>query len=261
MDAAPRYIVGACANCESPAVTVKNPLWCSSACQQAAKLVRYVRARRAQGTHQRPDIVEAIEMKMAHVLAGGYPETERRVPAAIRAEVFRRAGGRCQNCGRPLALEFSTLDSGALFTVQHVAGDSNSISNLQAFCRRCNMADAKANFVRIHPSSLHAAQAAELEARWLSPEPLRLCDDHTQWASVWRHKKRAAREVVRSRLSGAVAAYPDDEPTSSDIMARQKSEVPRSGKACRSSRSKRIVSTEEVVRAVYWTRQNLGRHD
>lgn len=261
MDAAPRYIVGACANCESLTVTVKNPLWCSSACHQAAKLVRYVRARRAEGTHQRPDIVEAIEMKMAHVLAGGYPETERRVPAAVRAEVFRRAGGRCQNCGRPLALEFSTLSSGALFTIQHVAGDSNSISNLRALCRRCNMADARTNFVRVHPRSLHAARAAELEARWLSPEPLRLCDDHTQWASVWRHKKREAREVVRSRLSSAISPYPDDKPTSSGSMAREKSKVSRSEVACRSSRRTGIVSTEEIVRAVYWTRQNLGSHD
>lgn len=90
---APRYLNGTCANCDSRDVTVESPLFCSPRCLQAAQLVRYVRACRRDGRDQRPDVREAINMKRAMILGGGYPEERRHVPPEIRAEVFRSSGG------------------------------------------------------------------------------------------------------------------------------------------------------------------------
>lgn len=39
--------------------------------------------------------------------------------------------------------------------------------------------------------------AADLAARWSSPEPLRLCDDDQRWKGMWRELARSAREVIR----------------------------------------------------------------
>jgi 5-methylcytosine-specific restriction endonuclease McrA len=193
---APRYISGACANCDSLSVTVQSPLFCSPRCRQAAQLVRYVRACRRDGRDQRLDVQEAIQMKKAMILGGGYPEQERQVPAETRAEVFRRAGGRCESCGRPLDFERSTGNQDAVPTIQHVQGNSSDLSNLKAFCWRCNLADAQTRLVPVEPGSLAAMIAADLAKRFSSPEPLRLCDDEQHWDSLWRELTRSARELT-----------------------------------------------------------------
>jgi len=71
----------------------------------------------------------------------------------------------------------TTGDPDAVATIQHVHGNSNELSNLKAFCNRCNLADVQSRFVPIEPGSAPAALAFELRARCSSPEPLRLCDD------------------------------------------------------------------------------------
>jgi 5-methylcytosine-specific restriction endonuclease McrA len=197
MSDTPEYIIGSCANCDSPAVTVETPLFCSQRCRQAAELVRYVRACHRDGRDQRDDVKEAIQMKLAMVLGGGYPERERAVPPEIRAEVFRRANDRCEECGRALDFDSSSGDPDAIPTIQHVQGNSNDLSNLKAFCRRCNMADAQSRFVPVAASSSEAVMADELMRRWSSLEPLRLCDDDEQWKGIWRQLTRSARERLR----------------------------------------------------------------
>ncbi|MGO9333029.1 MAG: HNH endonuclease, partial [Acidimicrobiales bacterium] len=195
----PRSLSGTCANCDSPDVTAQSPLFCSPRCLQAAQLVRYVRACRRDGRDQRPDVMEAIHMKRAMILGGGYPEERRQLPPETRAEVFRRADGRCENCGRSLDFEHSTGDQDAVPTIQHVQGNSNDLSNLKAFCWRCNLTDAETRLVPVAPGSPEAIMAADLTARWSSPEPLRLCDDDQRWKSIWRHLARLAREVIREQ--------------------------------------------------------------
>jgi 5-methylcytosine-specific restriction endonuclease McrA len=190
----PRYISGSCANCDSSAVTTEAPLFCSPRCRQAAELVRYVRACHRDGRDQRDDVKEAIQMKLAMVLGGGYPERERQVPPKIRAEVFRRANDRCEECGRPLDFDSSTGDPDAIPTIQHLQGNANDLSNLKAFCRRCNMADAQSRFVPLAAGSSEAGMADELRKRWSSSEPLRLCDDDERWKGIWRQLARSARE-------------------------------------------------------------------
>jgi len=206
----PHHIEGVCANCDSPHVTAKAPLFCSPACRQAAELVRYVRACRRDGRDRLPDIREAIQMRMAMVLGGRYPERARQVRPEVRAEVFRRAGGQCENCGRALDFDRATSDSVAIATIQHVRGSSNDLSNLKAFCQACNTADAQARFVRVEPGSPEASIAANLATRWSSPAPIRLCDDDQHWSSMWQQVARSARELIRERENLGAQSVDDD---------------------------------------------------
>ena len=191
------FTAGQCVNCEGPGVTVTSPLYCSSQCRQAAELVRYVRSCRRDGRDLLPDVAEAIQMRTAMVLGGGYPERERRVPQEVRDTVFRRSGGFCEECGRRMDLGGTTGDPDATPTIQHVGGNSNDLSNLKAFCRRCNMADAQSRFIPVEQGSAEAALAVELRVRWSAPEPMRLCDDDRRWKNIWQGLANDAREVLR----------------------------------------------------------------
>jgi hypothetical protein len=90
-------------------------------------------------------------------------------------------------------------DPDAVPTIQHVSGNSNDPSNLKAFCRRCNNADAQSKFVPVVPGSPEAQMAAELRARWLSTEPLRLCDEDQRWSGIWWTLATSAQAVVQVR--------------------------------------------------------------
>jgi 5-methylcytosine-specific restriction endonuclease McrA len=212
MSDGPHYISGTCANCDSLEVTLKTPLFCSPRCRQAAELVRYVRACHRDGRDQIPDIKEAIQLRMAMVLGGGYPESERRVAPETRQKVFERANGHCENCGRLLDFEGMTGDPDALPTIQHIRGNSSELANLSAFCRRCNVADAQTRFVPVEPGSSQARLAADLMGRCSSILPLRLCDDEQHWSSTWRQVARSAREVIRERAETDDALGDEDLP-------------------------------------------------
>ena len=71
------YRIGGCANCDSPEITLQTPLFCSQQCRKAAELVRYVRGCRRDGRDQLADVQEAMRMRLAMVLGGGYPERQR----------------------------------------------------------------------------------------------------------------------------------------------------------------------------------------
>ena len=193
----PEYELGTCFNCGSTDVTIGAPLYCSPQCRQSAELVRYVRARRREGRDGEPDIVEAIQTRMAMVLGGCYPEQQRRVPEATRRLVFERAKGRCQEYGRELTFGQPADDPESVATIQHVSGSSNDLDNLLAFCRRCNLADAQSRFVPVESGSAEAQLANELQNRWMSEEPMRICDDETRWNGIWRSLTNGAKEVLR----------------------------------------------------------------
>ena len=193
------WTVGTCVNCSGPDVTVKSPLFCSERCMQAASLVRYVRRCKRDGRDQRADVQEAIQMRMAHILGGGYPVEERAVPPQIRAEIFQRARNRCELCGRALDMHGTGGDLDAQAQIHHVAGSSSDPGNLRAVCRRCNMADSQSKFRPTLPGSPEAVLAKELEARWSSPTPLRPCDDEERWKDQWPALKRQAQEELEMR--------------------------------------------------------------
>jgi len=131
----------------------------------------------------------------------GYPERERTVSADIRAEVFQRAGGLCESCGRTLDFDGTSGNPDLVPTIQHVEGNSNDLDNLKAFCNGCNMADAEAKFVPVEPGSPQAVLAAHLAERCASPIPMKLCDDDESWNDIWRGLASSARDVIRQRES------------------------------------------------------------
>lgn len=193
----PAFEPGLCANCDSSAVTVKTPLFCSQWCRQVAEFVRYARACRRDGRDQQPDVKEAIKMRAAMVLGGsGYPERERRVTLEVRAAVFERAEGKCEGCGRVLDFDRSSADPDAIATIQHRRNNSSDLDNLRAFCRRCNIADAQSRFVPVETGTVPAAIARYLSIRVTAPTPLRLCDDDQQWKTIWQGLSREAKAVI-----------------------------------------------------------------
>lgn len=200
MPGSPLYTPGLCANCDSLAVTARRPLYCSDRCQQAAELVRYARRCKRDGRLATDhEVRDAIQARLALIVGGGYRKREREVPEEVRAEVFRRSGGLCQNCG--VALDFAARHGGTAATIQHIDGDSNDLSNLKAFCWACNTSDALSKVDETAPGSPEEALAGELQARWTAREPLRICDDDQRWSSVWRDLARSTTQLIREQDS------------------------------------------------------------
>lgn len=165
-----------CLNCDEP---VNEPrLFCSALCADEAKFVRYVRRCRKDGREKKPDVKEAIEIRLAHILAGGYPEQERQLSATIRATVIARDNGCCQICGLPGN------------QIDHIKGSSKSLSNLQLLCRSCHNAKTKASMVIITPDSPEweecNAKVVTLMKRIEAKRPRRVCDNAETWPSEWR---------------------------------------------------------------------------
>ena len=101
---------------------------------------------------------DAVQMRIAHILGGGYHETERKLPPQTRKAVFDRDNGVCQICGQPAT------------DIDHIAGDSADPENLRALCRACNMAEAERGFRPATPKM--ARKFDQLMERIQADEPL-----------------------------------------------------------------------------------------
>src|SRR6185369_1303224 len=109
-----------CLNCDQPIKSTRQvKLFCSELCGEEAKFVRYFRRCSNDGRIDQVDVQEALEIRFAHIMAGGYPAQERRVSASLRAKVITRDKGLCRQCGAP----GTTLD--------HIDGNANEMANLQ----------------------------------------------------------------------------------------------------------------------------------
>lgn len=173
-----------CPNCNEPIKEVV--LFCSELCKQEAKFVRYVRACGRDGRDQQSEVQEAIQIKLAMILAGGYPEQERYIPESIRKAVTKRDKGRCKSCGNPGD------------QIDHISGSSNDLKNLQLLCRDCHNQKTTADFVQITPET-HPEEWAKVEAlyhRIEITEPLRLCDSEV-WENSWRSILSARRKAIQ----------------------------------------------------------------
>src|SRR5262249_42347547 len=132
-------------------------LFCSEYCEQEAKYVRYARAVLRDGRSRQPDVRDALEIREALLLGGGYPARARTVPRALREAVFARDGRRCHVCGGP-ADEIDHL-RGA------VDGDPNHPDNLRAVCGPCNRRRARDHFVTVTRES-DPEEWARCQATW-----------------------------------------------------------------------------------------------
>lgn len=162
-----------CLNCDRPtgAVAGQARLYRSEGCSEEAKTVRYVRGCIRDGRIERTDIQEAVHIRLAMVIGGGYPEQERRVPPSVRKAVIKRDGGRCKLCSQPGT------------DIDHIEGSSNEIENLQLLCRSCH--NKKTISALVPVSTEHKEKANELLARIRSVKPLRSCDDDEHWATLY----------------------------------------------------------------------------
>jgi hypothetical protein len=171
-----------CPNCSVTFDDVRRA-FCSDLCTDEAALVRYVRRCKADGHDEDPKVKEAITIKLAHILNGGYNEAARRLPKSVRRLVIERDGGRCQTCGEPGT------------EIDHINGSSSALTNLQLLCDTCHNKKTVAGFKRItDPKKL--AKAQELRTRAEAPEPLLLCDDYKHWDNLWKELRRKRREAA-----------------------------------------------------------------
>ena len=183
-----------CVNCDRPLGEPKRPyLFCSELCKQEAAYVRYNRRVHRDERFKLPDVQEAINIRLALILGGGYPARERHLSPEARAAIVTREGGRFRLCGAPAT------------EIDHIAGpidgDINHPDNLQALCHDCHTAKTLSGLVPITPES-HPdewAKAQALQARVDAPIPLRPCDDDENWAAEWRQFAAERRVMQEGR--------------------------------------------------------------
>ena len=178
-----------CVECGAAIIlTNRAKLYCSDVCHQTLKLIHYGRAVVADGRIGRdPTIAEAIQMRIAQILGGGYHEGLRRVPPALRAQIFERDGGMCVLCGAPAS------------QIDHIAGDANTPENLRAACGACNLGMAQAHLVPASPKK--AAVAEQLIQRIFAPAPLFPRDDEVAWPATYSRLVAARRARLRAHVA------------------------------------------------------------
>jgi 5-methylcytosine-specific restriction endonuclease McrA len=154
--------------------------------------VRYARAVLRDERIQQRDVQEAVRIRIASVLGGGYPAGERRLPEDQRQAIFVRDGGRCRLCGA----EATEID--------HVGApvdrDINHPDNLQALCSSCHRKKTLAMHRPLRTEE-ERERAAALKTRIAAQLPLRPCDV-PDWADRWRSVAAQRREMLRKREAG-----------------------------------------------------------
>lgn len=188
----PNAIGLTCFNCGGLLGELRYPyIYCSELCAQEADLVRYARAVTSDGRILRPDVAEAVQIRIGMVLAGGYPTRERTLSASQRAAIFERDGGRCRICGG-IAMQIDHINDDPVL----VAREINDSANLQAVCDDCHRAKTLALFVPAGPDQ--QAKAAELRRRIDAQAPTRPSDDERTWKIQWRRHASERRALIKT---------------------------------------------------------------
>jgi hypothetical protein len=175
-----------CANCGQEMDSPK--LYCEQLCRQEAAWVRYARACNSDGRIDDPEVWEALQIQLAHIISGGYDKRGRTLSKETRARIFQRDNGKCQKCGAPGR------------DIDHISGGSNDESNLQLLCRPCHNEKTRANMVPI-PEAERAEKAehqARLFKRALAKRPLQFCDS-PEWDDEWRSVGVRRRKIFKER--------------------------------------------------------------
>jgi len=185
-----RYFVeDHCANCLEPLPEDVEALFCSSWCSEVAESVRYQRRVFRDGRIEQPDVREAIGIRNALLLAGGYKALGRTLTVSVRAQVKARDHGRCTRCGKP------GVD------IDHIDGNSGELDNLQLLCVDCHRAKTAENLVPASPEHRELLKALFV-TRVLPDDPRLLADDEVAWATAWRGLKSGRRKRFVDRLTG-----------------------------------------------------------
>jgi len=183
-----RFEPDRCANCLMQLPPQIERLFCSELCRQTADVIRYWRGISRDGRIESPDVETALKTRVAHLLAGGYPEQARRLSPTTRAQVWDLDQGRCRQCGGPGQ------------EIDHINGDSPLLSNLQLLCTPCHQ--QKTSLQMLPASMLQQRMIEKLWRERVSPdEPSLLCDDRDQWAIVERQLRKQRRQRLLEELS------------------------------------------------------------
>jgi len=179
-----------CFNCDEKLKVKEQPkLFCSEKCEHEAAFVRYFRRYKREGKINQPDIKEALQIRIRHILGGGYKASERRLPLSTRQKVYERDNRTCQKCGQPAT------------DIDHIRGSSSNLENLQMLCRICHNQKTTANFVQLSPEvegdKERIAKVDALLFRAKLEIPQRICDDEEKWKSLWRGFMSERRFVLK----------------------------------------------------------------
>lgn len=179
-----------CANCFRPLPDDVEGLFCESWCNEIADNVRYWRRVHRDGRATDPEVQQAIRTRVALMLAGGYDSLGRRLTASTRSQVKQRDGGRCVQCDKPGT------------EIDHIAGSSSDLANLQLLCQDCHQAKTRRNMV---PAGQDEQLIVKMlfQRRVLPDIPSRVADDQVEWPKRWRQLKRERRERFIVRLQAA----------------------------------------------------------
>jgi hypothetical protein len=178
-----------CPNCSVALEGLR--LYCSELCAQEAGWVRKARRYRVDGRDQDPQVKkEGLDILLALILGGGYPERARRLPESVRKFIFERDQGKCRTCGQPGK------------DIDHISGSSGDPANLQLLCKSCHNKKTVAQFRKItkdsHPEEW--AKAQRLKFRAAAKEPMQLCDSR-MWNDLWK-------DLMRKRLDFLTGQHP-----------------------------------------------------
>lgn len=184
--------VFACLNCgRKPKYPTKPDLYCSIACAQEAELIRYVRRCSKDGRIERTDVQEAIQIRLAHIVSGGYNKEERHLSSELRETVFSHYDGVCNICGSPGT------------DIDHILGPSNTIENLQLLCKECHNKKTMQNIevVDINHENYDVIKdkVQNFWSRVEAENPLRSCDDDERWCVEWRSISNERKEALNKK--------------------------------------------------------------
>lgn len=173
--AATRYL---CANCATRFQCGSRPTaFCSLACKSQACVVRVFRASFATyGRDSLPeDVTQALRIKMAHALSGGYDSVARDLPRAACEAIMKRDSGRCVQCHSPGTV------------IDHIDGDSPHPTNLRLLCHTCHIGVTMSHHRHVDPRTEPEIDAlfTRLTDRIDRDAPSRACDA-PDWATGWR---------------------------------------------------------------------------
>jgi len=179
-----------CANCLEPLPEDVEGLFCCAWCSEIAEFVRNMRRVSRDGRINQPDVQYAVHIRKAHLLAGGYKSLGRNLSLATRLQVKNREGGRCRICGKPGT------------EVDHIAGSSSDLNNLQLLCADCHHEKTAENLIPATPKEIAQLRALDL-TRVLPETPLLLADDQDEWPSAWRGLKSDRKKRFMDELDEA----------------------------------------------------------
>jgi len=193
-----RLLIRPCANCARP-INGGTKVFCCDLCSDVPNTIRYIRRTAEDGRIEDPKVQEAIEIKIALILGGGYPKTARRLSAKQRDDVMSTAQGKCAICGAPGN------------EIDHIKGSSSESVNLQLLCHECHL-EKTHDAMGPAPEALVEGVYRPMVRRARNEVPNQPCD-----STDWDHKRWAAKEpkfpqVVRAwslefreELEGGVA--------------------------------------------------------